>query len=333
MKILLTGGAGYIGSNTAAALLDAGHQVVLIDNFINSSVQIVNCIEKSAGASVKCHRVDVTDINAVRQIFSSYYFDAVMHFAARKAVGESVAKPIEYYRNNLDGLLTLLEVMKEFQVKNLIYSSSATVYGSQSPAPFSENMPLGTCTNPYGWTKWMSEQILRDAALADKELSIMLLRYFNPIGGHESGLLGERPHGVPNNLMPYIVQTAEGKRDKLHIFGDDYPTPDGTCIRDYIHVTDIAEGHVAALRYCIKHTGVETVNLGTGRGTSVLELVHTFERVNHLSLPYEVEGRRPGDIAECWAAVEKADRLLGWRAQKSLEDMCRDSWNSRETGN
>lgn len=332
MKILLTGGTGYIGSNTAAALLEAGHQVVLADNFINSSVQMIDRIEKSTGATVECCCADVTDIDAMRKVFSDHQFDAVMHFAARKAVGESVAKPIEYYRNNLDGLLTLLETMKEFQVKKLIYSSSATVYGSENPVPFSEDMSPGTCTNPYGWTKWMSEQILRDAAVADEVLSVMLLRYFNPIGGHKSGLLGERPNGVPNNLMPYIVQTAEGKRDKLHIFGDDYPTIDGTCIRDYIHVTDVAEGHVAALNYCMGHSGVETVNLGTGRGTSVLELVHTFERVNHLTLPYEIEGRRPGDIAECWASVEKAKKLFGWQAKKSLADMCRDSWNSRESG-
>lgn len=330
MRILLTGGTGFIGSNTAAALLEAGYEVVLADNFVNSSPDTADRLTEITGKPAVCVDCDVTRPEEVRALFAANGFDAVMHFAALKAVGESVSKPLAYYRNNLDGLLTLLEVMGEYRVRRFIYSSSATVYGERNPVPFSEDMPVGTCTNPYGWTKWMSEQILRDAAAADPELSVMLLRYFNPVGGHESGLLGERPNGVPNNLMPYIVQTAEGRRDKLCIYGDDYPTPDGTGVRDYIHVTDLARGHVAALEYSLTHAGVETVNLGTGQGTSVLEMVRAFEETNQVAVPYEIAGRRPGDIAACWASVDKAERLLGWRAEKSLADMCRDSWNSRK---
>ncbi len=330
MRILLTGGAGFIGSNTAVAVLEAGYEVVLADNYINSSPDIPGRIEEITSRTVIVEPADVTDIQAMRKLFSNYSFDAVMHFAALKAVGESVAKPLEYYRNNLDGLMTLLEVMRECQVSRFIYSSSATIYGDQNPVPFSEDMAPGTCTNPYGWTKWMSEQILRDAAAADPALSVLLLRYFNPVGGHASGLLGENPKGIPNNLMPYIVQTAEGKREKLYIFGNDYPTPDGTGVRDYVHVTDLARGHVAALEYSLTHTGVETVNLGTGHGTSVLEMVRAFEETNRVAVPYEIVGRRPGDIAACWASVEKAKYLLDWQAEQSLADMCRDSWNSRK---
>lgn len=330
MKILLTGGAGFIGSNTAAALIESGYEVVLADNYSNSSPDVPKRIEKLTGKRVPAEASDVTDIQAMRRLFDAHRFDAVVHFAALKAVGESVAKPLEYYRNNLDGLLTVLEVMREFGVKRFIYSSSATVYGEQNPVPFSEDMPTGVCTNPYGRTKLMSEQILRDVAAADAELSVVLLRYFNPVGGHCSGLLGERPNGTPNNLMPYIVQVAAGRRDKLYIFGDDYPTPDGTGVRDYIHVTDLARGHVAALEYSLKRSGVETINLGTGRGTSVLEMVRAFEEANGVTVPYEIAPRRPGDIADCWASVDKAARLLNWRAEKSLADMCRDSWNGRQ---
>lgn len=330
MRILLTGGTGYIGSNTAVEVLNAGYQAVIADNFVNSSPTAAEYISKITGRPVILFEVDITDREAMRRLFRAYKIDAVMHFAALKAVGESVEKPLPYYRNNLDGLLTLLEVMKEFGVKTIIFSSSATVYGSENPVPFSEETPAGGCTNPYGWTKWMSEQIFRDAANADSELSVMLLRYFNPVGGHESGLLGEHPNGVPNNLMPYIVQVAEGKRDKLHVFGSDYPTPDGTGVRDYVHVTDLARGHVAALQYALAHKGVETVNLGTGQGTSVLELVRAFEEANGVPVPYVLDPRRPGDIAECWAAVDKAKRLLGWQAEKGIADMCRDSWNSRQ---
>ena len=329
MKILLTGGAGFIGSNTAAELLSAGYEVVLADDFRNSSPEVPGRIARAVKGQVDVATVDVTDRAAVEQVFRSYSIGAVIHFAALKAVGESVEKPLAYYRNNLDGLLTVLEVMREYGVRTLIYSSSATVYGAGVSMPVAETAPTGPCTNPYGWTKLMSEQILRDAAVADPALSVMFLRYFNPVGGHESGLLGERPQGVPNNLMPYVVQVAAGQRDKLSIFGGDYPTPDGTGVRDYIHVTDLARGHIAALRYAQTHTGIETVNLGTGRGTSVLELVHTFERVNGVAVPYAVIDRRPGDVAECWAAADRAEALLGWTAEKSLEDMCRDSWNSR----
>ena len=301
MRILLTGGTGYIGSNTAVAVRNAGYQIVIADNFVNSSPEAAEYIAKITGEPVPLFEVDVTDREAMRRLFRKYDIDAVMHFAALKAVGESVTKPLAYYRNNLDGLLTLLEVMEEFGVKTIIYSSSATVYGETARMPFSEDMSAGSCTNPYGWTKWMSEQILRDAAAADPTLSMVLLRYFNPVGGHASGLLGDRPNGIPNNLMPYIVQVAEGKRDKLHVFGNDYPTPDGTGVRDYIHVTDLAEGHVAALQYALAHKGVETVNLGTGCGTSVLELVQTFQTVNEVPVPYVIDPRRPGDIAACWA--------------------------------
>ena len=329
MKILLTGGAGFIGSNTAAELLSAGYEVVLADDFRNSSPGMPGRIARATGKPVDVATVDVTDRAAVEQVFRSYPIGAVIHFAALKAVGESVEKPLAYYRNNLDGLLTVLEVMGEYGVRTLIYSSSATVYGAGTSMPVSESTPTGPCTNPYGWTKLMSEQILRDAAAADPALSVMLLRYFNPVGGHESGLLGERPQGVPNNLMPYVVQVAAGQRGKLYIFGGDYPTPDGTGVRDYIHVTDLARGHLAALEYALAHPGVQTVNLGTGRGTSVLELVHTFEGVNGVKVPYIITDRRPGDAAACWAAVGRAKSLLSWTAEKSLEDMCRDSWNSR----
>lgn len=330
MRILLTGGTGFIGSNTAVALLEAGYEVVLADNFINSGPDVAERIEKITGKPAPLVEADVTQREELRHIFQSYQIGGVIHFAALKAVGESVEKPLAYYRNNLDGLLTLLEVMEEFQVKTLVYSSSATVYGGGTPMPLSEGAPVGPCTNPYGWTKLMSEQILRDAARADRALSALLLRYFNPVGGHESGLLGEKPNGIPNNLMPYIVQVAQGKLDKLRVFGDDYPTPDGTGVRDYIHVTDLARGHVAALGYALEHSGVEAVNLGTGRGTSVLELARTFERVNGVAVPYEITGRRPGDVAECWADASRAKALLGWTAEKSLEDMCRDSWSGRQ---
>ena len=329
MKILLTGGAGFIGSNTAAELLSAGYEVVLADDFRNSSPETPGRIARATGRPVDVATVDVTDRAALEQVFRSYPIGAVIHFAALKAVGESVEKPLEYYRNNLDGLLTVLEVMREYGVRTLIYSSSATVYGGGQAMPVPETAAAGPCTNPYGWTKLMSEQILRDAAAADPALSVMLLRYFNPVGGHASGLLGERPQGTPNNLMPYVAQVAAGERSRLYIFGGDYPTPDGTGVRDYIHVTDLARGHLAALEHALAHPGAGTVNLGTGRGTSVLELVHTFERVNGVKVPYIITDRRPGDVAACWAAADRAGTLLGWTAEKSLEDMCRDSWNSR----
>lgn len=329
MKVLLTGGAGYIGANTAVEVLNSGHQVVIADNFINSSPDVIKKISLITGKPVKLFKTDITDRKNLRRLFRICQFDAVMHFAALKGVGESVTEPLNYYHNNLDGLLAVLEIMEEFGVDTIIYSSSATVYGEENPAPCSEEMPVGRCSSPYGWTKLMSEQILRDAAKARPEMSVMLLRYFNPAGGHSSGLLGEHPMGTPNNLMPYLLEVAEGNLDKLHVFGDDYPTRDGTGIRDYIHVTDLARGHMSALKYALEHRGVETVNLGTGHGTSVLELIKTFEATNGIPVPYIIDQRRPGDIAECWAAVNKAEWLLGWKAEKGLDDICRDSWNSR----
>lgn len=329
MRILLTGGAGYIGSNTAVELLNAGYEVIIADNFSNSDPGAPGVIARITKKLVQASRLDIANRAELRRLFHAYRIDAVIHFAALKSVGESVSRPLEYYRNNLDGLLTVLELMEEYRVGTIVYSSSATVYGSENPMPVSEEMPTGACASPYGWTEWMAEQILRDAGRARPDMSVMLLRYFNPVGGHASGLLGDRPNGVPGNLMPYIVQVAASRLDKLRIFGGDYPTPDGTGVRDYIHVTDLARGHVKALEYALAHRGVETVNLGTGRGTSVLELVRTFEQVNGVPVPYVLAPRRPGDVAACWAAVDKAERLLGWRAEKSLADMCRDSWNSR----
>lgn len=327
MAILLTGGAGFIGSHTAVSLAEAGYQPVIADNFSNSDPAVIRRLETLTGKSVPCCTVDVTDRAGLEQVFAAYPIDAVIHFAGWKAVGESVREPVRYYRNNLDSTLTLLEVMARHDCHRLVFSSSATVYGEHNPVPFTEEMPVGGCTNPYGRTKYFIEEILRDAALADASLSVVLLRYFNPVGAHESGLIGERPRGIPNNLMPYITQTAAGKREMLSVYGNDYPTPDGTGVRDYIHVMDLAEGHRAALHYSEAHTGTEVINLGTGRGTSVLELIRTFEQANGLKLPYRITARRPGDIAECYAATEKAERLLGWKARRSLEDMCRDAWH------
>lgn len=329
MRILLTGGAGYIGSNTAVELLNSGYEIIIADNFSNSNPGVPGKIAKLTKKLVHVSQTDITNREELRRLFRAYQIDAIVHFATFKSVGESVSRPLEYYRNNLDGLLTVLEVMREFQVKTIIYSSSATVYGSENATPAFEDMATGTCTNPYGRIKLMSEQILKDTAQADPELSVLLLRYFNAVGGHASGLLGEHPTGEPNSLMAHIVQAAEGKQEKLHVFGGDYPTPDGTGIRDYIHVTDLAQGHVAALAYGLTHQGVEAINLGTGRGISVLEMVKAFERVTGAAVPYQILNRRIGDVAACWATVDKARRMLGWTAQKSLEDMCRDSWNSR----
>lgn len=324
--ILAAGGTGFIGSHTVVELLEQGYGVVIVDNLYNSSADMTERINKITGKTPKFYDADVTDAGALRKIFSENDITAVMHFAGYKAVGESVQKPLEYYRNNLDTTLTLLEVMREYGVKNIIFSSSATVYGMDNVSPMNETMKLGECTNPYGWTKWMIERIMTDAAAADPELSVVLLRYFNPIGAHTSGLIGERPTGTPNNLMPYISQVASGRLEKLSIYGDDYPTPDGTGVRDYIHVMDLAKGHVAALDYLVSHKGTEVFNLGTGRGFSVKELVEAFVRVNGVKVPYVVTGRRAGDIAECYADVSKAERVLGWKAEKGIDDMCRDSW-------
>lgn len=324
--ILLTGGTGYIGSHTAVELMQHGYRIILVDNCANSAPDMVERIEKIVGQRPVFFHADVTDRTAMAEIFSAYHLDAVIHFAGYKSIGESVRTPIPYYRNNIDSTLTLLEVMAAHNVTCFVFSSSATVYGAEAPIPYREDAVTGGCTNPYGWTKYMIEQILRDAANANGALSVMLLRYFNPIGAHESGLIGERPAGVPNNLLPYITQVAAGQLKELSVFGNDYPTPDGTGVRDYIHIVDLAKGHMASLDYALGHTGVEAVNLGTGHGYSVLEVLRTFERVNQVPVPYRIVGRRAGDLPVCYADTEKAEKLLHWRAEKNLEDMCRDSW-------
>ena len=327
MKILLTGGAGFIGSHTCVELVAAGHEPVIVDNFVNSCPEAIRRVEQIVGRPIPFYEADVRDAEAMDRIFTENKFDAVIHFAGLKAVGESVHKPLEYYRNNLDSTLTLCEVMRAHGVRRLVFSSSATVYGMQPVCPYREDMPSLGCTNPYGWTKFMIEQILSGIATADPTWSVVLLRYFNPIGAHASGLIGENPNGIPNNLMPYITKVAVGELEKLHVFGNDYNTHDGTGVRDYIHVVDLAKGHVSACDFAASHTGCETINLGTGTGYSVLDLVNTFSRVNGIDLPYQIDGRRPGDIDRCFADPEKAQRLLGWKAEKNLEDMCRDAWN------
>ena len=327
MNILLAGGAGYIGSHTAAALQQAGYDVIIVDNYCNSSPEAVRRIETITGKPVSAYEADVRDHDKMLAVMKENSIDCVIHFAGLKAVGESVQKPIAYYRNNIDTTLTLLECMKETGVHNIVFSSSATVYGEENDIPYIETMDRGSCSNPYGWTKSMMEQILEDAAKADTELSVVLLRYFNPIGAHESGIIGEDPQGIPNNLMPYIAQVAVGRRDHLTIFGNDYPTPDGTCRRDYIHVMDLADGHVKAVQYAAEHTGAEIFNLGTGNPYSVLDIVHAFESSNHITIPYEYGERRSGDLPEFWANADKAKDILKWETTRSLEDMCRDTWN------
>ena len=325
--ILLAGGAGYIGSHTAVELLDSGYNVVIVDNYSNSSPEAINRIEKITGKKVIAYEADVKDKALLSKIFEENKIDAVIHFAGLKAVGESVSKPIEYYRNNIDTTLSLLECMRVYGTNSIIFSSSATVYGAENPIPYLETMKRGTCTNPYGWTKVMMEQILEDSAKANKDLSVVLLRYFNPIGAHKSGLIGEDPQGIPNNLMPYISQVAVGRRDHLTIFGNDYPTLDGTCRRDYIHVVDLAIGHVKAIDYVLEHKGVEVFNLGTGVPYSVNEIVNAFEKVNNIKIKYEYGPRRDGDLPEFYANSDKALEILGWKTERSLEDMCRDTWN------
>ncbi|MDO5436059.1 MAG: UDP-glucose 4-epimerase GalE [Clostridia bacterium] len=327
MNILLTGGAGFIGSHTCVELIKAGHKPVIADNYSNSCPEAVRRVEKITGTTVPVYEADICDRDAMERIFSENSFDAVIHFAGLKAVGESVAKPLEYYRNNLDSTLTLCEVMRAHGVKRLVFSSSATVYGLQPECPYREDMVSTGCSNPYGWTKYMIERILEGVCTADPEWSVVLLRYFNPVGAHESGMIGENPNGIPNNLMPYVAKVAVGELKKLYVFGNDYPTPDGTGVRDYIHISDLARGHLAACDYAAAHTGCEIVNLGTGRGVSVLELVHTFEKVNGITIPYEISARRPGDLAENYADPQKALKLFGWKAEKTLEDMCRDTWH------
>ncbi len=325
-QILLTGGTGYIGSHTAAALLRSGREIVIADDLSNSEESVIDRLVKIAGVTPRFYRVDLTDRDAAAAIFKENNISAVLHFAGFKAVGESVEKPLAYYRNNLDCTLTLLELMAEYGCKTMIFSSSATVYGEENPIPYTETMPTGRCSSPYGWTKLMIEQILTDAAKADPEMRVVLLRYFNPIGADESGLIGEKPTGIPNNLMPYITQVAAGKLPFLKVFGADYPTRDGSGVRDYIHVSDLAEGHIAALDYASSHPGTEIFNLGTGRGYSVLEVAETFERVTGIAVPRVIAPRRAGDLPEFFADPAKAERLLGWRAVRGLEQMCADAW-------
>ncbi len=326
MAILVTGGAGYIGSHTVVELQGAGYDVVVVDNLSNSSEKSLERVEKITGKPVKFYKADILDRDALNEIFEKEDIDSCIHFAGLKAVGESVAKPWEYYENNIAGTLTLVDVMRKHNVKNIIFSSSATVYGDPAIIPITEECPKGQCTNPYGWTKSMLEQILSDIQKADPEWNIVLLRYFNPIGAHESGLIGEDPKGIPNNLVPYVAQVAVGKLEAVGVFGNDYPTPDGTGIRDYIHVVDLARGHVAALNWMKGKTGVEVVNLGTGTGSSVLDVIREFSKACGHDLPYVVKPRRAGDIATNYANPAHAEELLGWKAQYDLARMCEDSW-------
>ncbi len=325
MAILITGGAGYIGSHTCIELSKAGLDVVIIDNLNNSKVEAVKRIEKIIGKEVKFYEADVRDKDALRKIFTENKIEAAIHFAGHKAVGESAKIPMEYYKNNLDSTFALCDVMEEFGVKKIVFSSSATVYGMSKTMPLVETMPLGAI-NPYGRTKLFIEEILRDLYASDKGWSIALLRYFNPIGAHESGLIGEDPKGIPNNLMPYISQVAVGKLEKLHIFGNDYNTVDGTGVRDYIHVVDLADGHVKAVNWALNNTGCEAINLGTGNGCSVLQLKDAFQKASGIEIPFVIDPRRPGDPDEVYANADKAKALLGWEAKKTIEDMCQDTW-------
>ncbi len=324
MRVLLTGGAGYIGTHTIVEMYAAGHDVVVVDNFSNSSPAVMERVFEITGKKTPVYAADVANEAEMDRIFTEQKIDAVVHFAGLKAVGESVRMPLAYYANNIDSTLSLLHAMEKAGVKKLIFSSSATVYGTPERCPISEDSPTGHCSNPYGWTKYMIEQILTDYAKANPDFQVILLRYFNPVGAHESGKIGESPNGIPNNLMPYITQVAVGKLKELSVYGNDYPTPDGTGVRDYIHVVDLARGHVAALNY--KKPGVEVFNLGTGKGYSVLEMVKAFSRVNGVAVPYRIAPRRPGDIAECYASPDKAAAKLGWRATHDLDDMVRDAW-------
>ncbi|MBR5737765.1 MAG: UDP-glucose 4-epimerase GalE [Verrucomicrobia bacterium] len=324
-KILLTGGAGYIGSHTAVELLEAGYEVLCVDNCYNSSPDALKRVEKITGKPVKFYQNDILDADAMHRIFSENKIDAVIHFAGLKAVGESVSVPLKYYHNNISGTVVLCEAMQEAGVKRIVFSSSATVYGLPKSLPIREDFPL-SATNPYGRTKLMIEEILRDVAVSDPEWSISILRYFNPVGAHKSGQIGESPRGIPNNLMPYIAQVATGKLAKLRVFGNDYPTPDGTGVRDYIHVTDLALGHLAALKRTLTKTGVDVYNLGTGNGYSVLQLLKAFEKASNKTIPYEIVERRPGDIAACYADPSKAKAELGWQATRGVDEMCEDVW-------
>lgn len=326
MTILVTGGAGYIGSHTCIELINAGYDVVVVDNLCNSCKEALNRVEKIVGRTIKFYEADIRDAEAMKNIFEAEDIDAVIHFAGLKAVGESVAKPLEYYDNNIAGTLVLCDAMRNAGVKNIIFSSSATVYGDPAFVPITEECPKGQCTNPYGWSKSMLEQILTDLHTADPEWNVVLLRYFNPVGAHKSGTIGENPKGIPNNLMPYITQVAVGKLECLGVFGDDYDTPDGTGVRDYIHVVDLALGHVKALKKIEEKAGVKVYNLGTGNGYSVLDMVKAFGKACGKEIPYQIKPRRPGDIAACYADPAKAKEELGWVAERGLDEMCEDSW-------
>ena len=327
MAILVTGGTGYIGSHTIVELQNAGYEVVALDNLSNSSRGVLKRVEAITGKSVKFYEADILDREALQQIFDREQIDSCIHFAGLKAVGESVQKPWEYYYNNISGTLTLVDVMRRNGCKNIVFSSSATVYGDPAFVPITEECPKGTPTNPYGKTKSMLEDILSDMQKADPEWNVILLRYFNPIGAHESGTMGESPNGIPNNLMPYITQVAVGKRKFLGVFGNDYDTPDGTGVRDYIHVVDLANGHVKAIEKIAENPGLKIYNLGTGHGYSVLEIVKNFEEASGVKIPYEIQPRRAGDIATCYAEASKAEKELHWKAQRGIYEMCRDSWN------
>ena len=325
-KILVTGGAGYIGSHTCVELLEAGYDVVVVDNLYNASPKVIGRIKEITGKDVTFYEKDIRDLDAMNEIFAKEKPDTVIHFAGLKAVGESVHKPLEYYNNNITGTLILCDEMRKHGVKNIVFSSSATVYGSPEEMPITEECPKGQCTNPYGWTKSMLEQILTDIQKADPEWNVMLLRYFNPIGAHESGLIGEDPKGIPNNLLPYVAQVAVGKLPCLGVFGDDYDTPDGTGVRDYIHVVDLAKGHVKAINKIKENPGVKIYNLGTGKGYSVLDVVKAFEKACGKKIPYEIKPRRAGDIATCYSDATLAKKELGWEAEYGIDEMCADSW-------
>ena len=327
MKILLTGGAGFIGSHTLIELTEAGHEAVVVDNLDNSSPISLKRVAKIIGKDVPFYKVDIRDREGMQKVFDEHKFDACIHFAGLKAVGESCAKPLEYYENNMNGTFVLLDVMRKNGCKNIIFSSSATVYGDPAIIPITEQCPKGHCTNPYGQTKSMLEEVLMDVQKADNEWNVVLLRYFNPIGAHKSGTIGENPNGIPNNLMPYITQTAVGKRAELGVFGNDYDTHDGTGVRDYIHVVDLARAHVAALKAIVEKKGIAIYNIGTGHGYSVLDVVKAFEKSNGVPVPYSIKPRRPGDIATCYCNPAKAEAELGWKAEFGIEEMCRDSWN------
>lgn len=328
--VLVTGGAGFIGSHTVVQLLEGGYQVVIVDDLSNSSAVAIDRVKtivgEEAAKNLTFYEANVLDREAMNKIFDTHQIDRVIHFAGFKAVGESVSKPVEYYHNNIENTLVLIDVMRNHGCKSIIFSSSSTVYGDPDNPPVTEEDPKKPATNPYGWTKWMIEQILMDVHTADPEWDVVLLRYFNPIGAHPSGLIGEDPKGIPNNLVPYVAQVAVGKLEAVQVFGNDYPTPDGTGVRDYIHVMDLARGHVSAIAYMAAHTGESIFNLGTGRGYSVLEMVHAFEAANHVHVPYRIAPRRAGDLPTVYACPDKSARVLGWHADYSLEDMCRDSW-------